>query len=99
MLCFIVSPKSGDTMDHARSSSTSVSAEVSCVQPTTTFLLGFLLNFASGLFWQRSGQPFVLVAQESKLCSGELKTSKILTIALVQAIGHSFFPIYFIFSA
>ena len=34
-----------------------------------TFLLAFLLNFANGL-----------VAQESKLCSGESKTSKILTI-------------------
>ena len=36
-----------------------------------TFLLGFLLNFASGLLWQRSGHPIILVAQESKLCSGE----------------------------
>ena len=61
-----------------------------------TFLLGFLLNFASGLLWQRSGHPIVLLAQESKLCSGE---SKILTIACVQAVGHSFFQIYFIFSA
>ena len=29
--------------------------------------------------------------QESKLCSGESKTSNILTIAFVQAVGHSFF--------
>ena len=63
---FIVSPKSGDTMDHARSSS--VSAVVFNLQ--ATFLLGFLLHFASGLLWQRSGHPIVLVAQESKLCSG-----------------------------
>ena len=63
-----------------------------------TFLLGFLLNLASGLLWQRSGHPILLVAQESKLCSGESKTSKCLTIACVQAVGHSFFQIYFIFS-
>ena len=43
------------------------------------FLLGFLLHFASGLLWQRSGHPIILVAEESKLCSGESKTSKILT--------------------
>ena len=49
-------------MDHAQSSP--ASAEISCVQPT------------SGLLWQRSGHPFVLVDQESKLCSGESKTSK-----------------------
>ena len=63
-----------------------------------TFLLGFLLNFASGLLWQRSG-PSILVAQESKLCSGESKMSKVLTIASLQAVGHSFFQIYFMFSA
>ena len=44
-----------------------------------TFLLGFVLNFASGLLWQRSGHPIIVVAQESDLCSGESKTSKILT--------------------
>ena len=38
-----------------------------------TFLLGFLLNFASGLLWQRSGHPLVMVAQKLKLCSGESK--------------------------
>ena len=66
-----------------------------------TFLLGFLLNFASGLLLQRSGHPIILVAQESKLCCGESKTSKslTLTIACVQSVGHSFFQIYFIFSA
>ena len=36
----------------------------------------------------------LLVAQKSKLCSGESKTSKNLTIACIQAIGHSFFHIY-----
>ena len=56
-----------------------------------TFCLGFLLNFASGLLWQRSGHPIVLVAQESKLCSVESKTPKILTVACVQAVGYSFF--------
>ena len=64
-----------------------------------TFLFGFLLNFASGLLWQRSSHPILLVAQESKLCSGESKTSNVLTIACVQAIGHFFFHIYFIFGA
>ena len=64
-----------------------------------TFCLGFLVNFASGLLWQRSGHPVVLVAQESKLCSGESKMSKILTVACVKAVGHSFFQIYFIFTA
>ena len=64
-----------------------------------TCLLGFLLNFASGLLWQKSGHPIVLVAQESKLGSGESKMSKILTIGCVQAVVHSFFQIYFIFSA
>ena len=64
-----------------------------------TFVLGFLLNLASGLLWQRSGHPSVLVAQESKLCSGESKTSKILIIGCIQAIGHSFFRIYFIFTS
>ena len=44
-----------------------------------TFLLGFILNFASGLLWQRSGHPIILVSLESKLCSGESETSKILT--------------------
>ena len=63
------------------------------------FLLGFLLHFTSGLLWQRSGHPILLVAQESKLYSGESKTSTILTIAGVQAVGHSFLQIYFIFSA
>ena len=42
-----------------------------------TFLLGFLLNFASGLLWQRSDHPIVLVGQEPKLGSGESKMSKI----------------------
>ena len=64
-----------------------------------TFLLGFLLNFASGLLWQRSGYLIVLVGQESKLGSGESQMSKIFTIAFVQAVVHSFFQIYFIFSA
>ena len=64
-----------------------------------TFLWGFLLNFASGLLWQRSGHSIVLVGQKSKLGSGESKMSKILTIACVQAVVHSFFQIYFIFSA
>ena len=41
-----------------------------------SFLLGFLLNFASGFLWQRSGHSILLVAQESKLCSGDSKTSK-----------------------
>ena len=59
-----------------------------------TFLLGFLLNFASGLLWQKSGHPIVLVGQESKLGSGESKMSKILTIACVQAVVHSFFQIH-----
>ena len=44
-----------------------------------TFLLGFLINFASGLQWQRSGHSIILVAQKSKLCSGESKMSKIVT--------------------
>ena len=64
-----------------------------------TFLLRFLLNFASGLLLQRSGHPSILVGQESKLGSGESKMSKILTIACVQSVVHSFFQIYFIFSA
>ena len=64
-----------------------------------TFLLGFFFNFASGLLWQRSDNPIVLVDQKSKLGSGESKMSKILTIACVQAVVHSFFQIYFIFSA
>ena len=63
-----------------------------------TFLLGFLLSFESGLLWQRFGHPILLVAQEAKLCSGESKTSKILTTACVQDIVHRFFQIYFIFS-
>ena len=58
-----------------------------------TFLLGFQLNFASGLL------PILMVAQASKLCSGQSKTSKIVTIACVQAGGYSFFQIYFIISA
>ena len=43
--------------------------------------------------------PIVLVGQESKLGSGQSKMSKILTIACVQAVVHSFFQVYFIFSA
>ena len=64
-----------------------------------TFLFGFLLNFASGLLWQKSDPPVLLVAQELKLCSGESKTSKMLTIACVQTTRHNFFDIYFIFGA
>ena len=71
----------------------------SCVQHTSHISLGFLLNFASGLLWQRSGHPIVLVGQESKLGSGESKMSKILIVACVQAVVHSFFQICFIFSA
>ena len=59
----------------------------SCINLQATFILGFLLNFASGLLWQRSGHPILLVAHESKLCSGESKTSKLLTIACLQAVG------------
>ena len=29
-----------------------------------TFLLGFLLNFASGLLWQRSGQVAILFGSQ-----------------------------------
>ena len=61
-----------------------------------TFLLGFLLNFANGLIWQRSGHPILLVAQEPKLCSGESKTSIILTISCVQALEHIFFQILYL---
>ena len=66
---------------------------------SATFLFGFLLNLTNGLLWQRSGHPILLVAQELKLCCGESKISIMLTIARVQAIGHSFFHIYFIFGA
>ena len=59
-----------------------------------TFLVECLLNFASALLWQRSGHTILLVAQESKLCSGKSKTSKILIIACVQAVGHSFIFIF-----
>ena len=61
-----------------------------------TFLLGFLLNFASGLLWQRFGHHIVLVDQESKLGSGESKMSKILTIACVQAVVHSFLHLFYV---
>ena len=64
-----------------------------------TFLFGFLLNFASGLLWQRSAHHIVLVGQESQLDSRESKMSKILTIACVQAIAYSCIQIYIIFSA
>ena len=64
-----------------------------------TFLFGFLLNFASGLLWKRYGHPILLVAQELKLCSGESKHQQILTIVCVQAGGHSFFQVYFIYGA
>ena len=66
----------------------------SCVQPTGHISFWISLNFAGGLLCQRSGHPVILVAQELKLCSGESKMSKVLTIACVQAIGHSFFHIY-----
>ena len=56
----------------------------------------FLLNLASGLLWQISGNPILLVALESKLCSGESKTSQVLTIACVQAIGHSFSDLFYL---
>ena len=71
----------------------------SCVQPTSHISFGISFNFASGLLRQRSGHPIVLVGQESKLGSGESKMSKTLTIACVQAVVHSFFQIYFVFSA
>ena len=61
-----------------------------------TFLLGFHLNFASGLLWQRSGHPIVLVGQESKLSSGESKMSKILTIACVQAVVQFLSDLFYI---
>ena len=83
-------------MDHARSSS--VSAEIFCVQPTKHISFGISFKLRKWL-WQRSGHPIVLVGQESKLGSGESKMSKILIIACVQAIGHSFCQIYFILSA
>ena len=56
----IVSPNSGNTMDQA-SAPASTPQRFSCDQ-------------ASGLLWQRSGHPIILVAQESKLCFGESKT-------------------------
>ena len=62
----------------------------------------FLLNFASGLLWQRSGHPIILVAQESKLCSGESKTSKFFTnfdYCLCSSCRAQFLSVYFIFSA
>ena len=66
-------------MDHAQSSS--ASAEIFLMfSLQATFLFAFLLHFASGLLWQKSGHPIFLVAQELKLCSGESKTSKILAI-------------------
>ena len=67
-----------------------------CVQPTSHISFWIPLNFASGLLWQRSGYPILLVARELKLCFWE---SKILTIACVQALGDSFFQIHFIFGA
>ena len=52
-----------------------------------TFLFGFLLNFASGLLWQRSGHPFVFVGQESKLGSGESKNVKNFDYCLCSSIS------------
>ena len=60
-------------MDRARSSLTSTDI-LFVFNIQATFLLGFLLNLASGLLWQRSGHPILLVGQELKLCSRESKT-------------------------
>ena len=69
-------------MDHSWSSSeyASSSAEIFlCSTYKPHFFWGFLLNFASGLLWQRSGHPIIFVAQGLKLSPGESKTSKSLT--------------------
>ena len=82
--CLIVSPKSGNTMDHAGSSS---HRDFCVFNLQATFLLGFLLNFASGLLWQRSGHPIVLVGQELKLGSGESKMSKFYYATIAYHVG------------
>ena len=45
----IVSPKIGDTMDHARSSSMYASTEIFCDHPTSRISFWISLNFSSGL--------------------------------------------------
>ena len=101
---FIVSPKIGDTMDHARSSYASASVYESASHRDflcSTYKPHFFWDSFETLQVASYGRDLatLLVAQESKLCSGESKTSKILTIACIQAIEHSFFQINFIFSA
>ena len=62
-----------------RNASVSVRRDFLVFNLQATFPLEFVLNFANGLLWQRSSRTIILLAQESKLCSGESKTSQIST--------------------
>ena len=57
-------------MNHAQSSSTATQIFL-CI-----FLLGYLLNFVSGLQWQKPGHAIFLVAEELKLFSGMKNVKK-----------------------
>ena len=63
-------------MDHARYVSVRVHRTFLVFNQQATFLLGFLLNSASGLLWQRSGHPIPLVPQESNYALGSQKRQK-----------------------
>ena len=101
-IAVIVSPKIGAIMDHAQSSSASVytSAEISYIQCTSHILLGIYFKLCKWLsvaeIWppHSFGSPGVEIILWG---GGGSKTCKILASICVQAKGHSFFQIYFIF--
>ena len=57
----------------------------SCVQPTSHFSFGISFKLLKWLAMAEIWPPYGFG------CSGESKTSNILTVACVQAVGHSFF--------
>ena len=71
----------------------------SCVQPTSHISFWISLKRCKWLAMAEIWPPYCFGSPGVKICCGESKMSKILTIVCVQAVGHSFFQIYFMFSA
>ena len=81
----IVSPKSGDTMDHVKSSSTST--EIFCVQPTIHLSFGISFKLGKWGAMAEIWPAYCFGSTGVQIMLLESKTSKFFIIACVQAIG------------
>ena len=95
--CIFVSSIIGDTTDHAQSVSTS--AEIYCAQSTSHISFWIFFKLCKWLAMARTWPPYYFGSPGVKIMLMGVKKVKKFDYFYVQAIGHSFFQIYFIFGA